>query len=118
MKKPITINLGINPVVKERAEKALPSINADLMGLEEIKMKLQEGYEDIEKEKCGMYMLFLLGSGEQICHLILNSTIPRLFFIICLKSLLKLRLFIIPQYVTIVVYIIIHKYAFCLLNIP
>ncbi|MDI9475664.1 MAG: hypothetical protein ACOX0L_08640 [Natronincolaceae bacterium] len=51
MKKPITINLGINPVVKERAEKALPSINADLMGLEEIKMKLQEGYEDIEKGK-------------------------------------------------------------------
>ena len=51
MKKPNTLYLGINPVVKERAEKALPSINADLMGLEEIKMKLQEGYEDIEKGK-------------------------------------------------------------------
>ncbi len=85
MEKTTTINLRVNPIVKERAEEILSrlgipmstaitmylnqiymtggipfeitlpkapfSINADLMSLEEIRMKLQEGYEDIEKGK-------------------------------------------------------------------
>ncbi len=85
MEKTTTLNLRVNPIVKERAEdvltrlgipmstaitmylnqismtggipfeitlpKAPTSINVDLMSLEEIRTKLQEGYEDIEKGK-------------------------------------------------------------------
>lgn len=82
MEKTATLNLRVNPIVKQRAEdilaqlgipmataidmylkqisltggipfavslpKASPAINTDLMNVEEIHAKLQEGYEDIE----------------------------------------------------------------------
>lgn len=85
MEKTATLNLRVNPAVKQRAEdvlsrlgipmstaidmylnqisltggipfnvtlpKAPSSINADLMSVEEIHNKLQEGYEDIKNDK-------------------------------------------------------------------
>lgn len=82
MEKSTTLNLRVNPMVKQRAEsvlsrlgipmstaidmylnqisltggipftvalpKAPPSVNADLMTTEEIRAKLQEGYEDMK----------------------------------------------------------------------
>lgn len=82
MEKSTTLNLRVNPTVKQRAEsvlsrlgipmstaidmylnqisltggipftvalpKAPPSVNADLMTTEEIRAKLQEGYEDMK----------------------------------------------------------------------
>lgn len=85
MEKTTTLNLRVNPTVKQRAEavltrlgipmttainiylnqisltggipfdvtlpKASQNINADMMSVEEIHAKLQEGYDDIEKGK-------------------------------------------------------------------
>lgn len=85
MEKTTTLNLRVNPIVKQRAEdvltrlgipmttainmylnqisltggipfdvtlpKAPQTINADMMSVEEIHAKLQEGYDDIEEGK-------------------------------------------------------------------
>ena len=46
MEKTATLNLRVNPTVKERAEEVL-SIHADAMTNEEIRQKLEKGYDDI-----------------------------------------------------------------------
>ena len=51
MEKTATLNLRVNPTVKERAEAVLSKlgvINADLMTDEQIHEKLQKGYDDMQ----------------------------------------------------------------------
>ena len=58
MGKTATLNIRVNPDVKENAEsvlaqlgipKAANSVNADMMSVTQIHQKLEKGYADIEK---------------------------------------------------------------------
>ena len=60
MGKTAILNLRVNPTVKQRAEdvlkrlempKAPASVNTDVMSINEIHAKLQEGYDDINVGK-------------------------------------------------------------------
>ena len=56
MAKTETISLGVNPIVKQRAENVLSrleipmstAINIDMLSVEEIHVELQKGYDDIK----------------------------------------------------------------------